>query len=159
TGYLTKILFKDGDDVKDGQVLFQIDDRPYKAALDQAKAALDFNKAALGKNQANYDIGLAVAKQQKGAISEQELTKRLGARDESKAGVEQAEAALENAQLNYDWCKVTSPITGRANTHFVDIGNIVTKDTTTLTNLVSLKPMWAYFDVDQRTALHVQQLV
>jgi multidrug efflux system membrane fusion protein len=159
TGYLMKILFTDGDEVKEGQVLFQIDDRPYKAALDQAKATLEYAKAALVKAQAEYDIGLAVQKQSAGAISEQELTRRLGSRDESKASVDQANAALELAQLNFDWCKVSSPIAGRANRHFVDAGNIVTQNMTTLTNVVSLKPIWAYFDVDENTMLKVQRLV
>jgi len=173
TGYLTRINFKDGDLVKEGDVLFQIDDRPYKAALDQAKgtleaakASLDVAKAALVKNQADYDIGLNVQKQDKGAISEQEITRRLGARDEAKASVAQANGsiaqatgALENAQLNYDWCKVTAPVGGRATRHLVDVGNMVNQNATTLVNVVSLKPMWAYINVDQNTARRVQALV
>src|SRR5262245_51278842 len=158
-GYLTRIMFKDGDEVKKGDVLFEIDDRPYKAALDQAKANLEFAKAALVKAQAEYDIGLAVQKQSAGAISEQEIARRLGARDESKASVDQAKAALENAQLNFDWFKVTAPISGRANRHFVDIGNLVTQNVTTLTNIVSLKPTWAYFDVDENTVRRYQEMV
>jgi RND family efflux transporter MFP subunit len=159
TGYLTKILFTDGDNVKEGQVLFQIDDRPYKAALDLAVANLEFAKASLIKTQADYDIGLDVQKRDPGAISQQEVVKRLGSRDESRASVDKAKADLENAQLNFDWCKVTSPLSGRANRHFIDVGNVVSKDVTTLTNVVSLKPTWAYFDVDQNTVLAVQQLV
>jgi RND family efflux transporter MFP subunit len=159
TGYLEKLLFKDGDEVQKGAVLFQIDDRPYKATLDQAKASLAFAQAALVKAQADYDIGLNVRKGDKGAISEQEITRRLGARDEATASVSQAKAALEQAQLNYDWCKVTAPISGRANQHFVDVGNVITKDVTTLTNMVSLKPIWAYINVDQNTVLNVQKLV
>jgi RND family efflux transporter MFP subunit len=159
TGYLTKILFKDGDDVKEGAVLFEIDDRPYKAALDKAKAAVEFSDAALVKAQADYDIGLAVRKQSPGAISEQQLTVRLGSRDEAVTNVAQAKAAVESAQLNYDWCKVNSPISGRANTHFVDVGNLVTQNVTTLTNVVSLRPTWAYFDVDENSARRYQEKV
>lgn len=159
TGYLMKIGFKDGEDVKKDQVLFEIDDRPYKAQLDAAKADAVVRQASLVKTQAEYDIGLRVQKQDKTAISEQELTKRLGARDEAKGGVDQAKAALEKAQLYYDWCKVTSPLDGRANRHFIDVGNLVSQDVSTLTNIVSLKPTWAYFDVDENTALHYQDLV
>jgi membrane fusion protein, multidrug efflux system len=159
TGYLTKILFKDGDDVKAGAVLFEIDDRPYKATLDQARAALEIAKASLTKTQAEYDIGLAVQKQEKGAISLQELTRRLGARDESRASVDKCKAELERAQLNFDWCKVTAPISGRINRHFVSAGNLVSQDATTLTNIVSIRPIWAYFDVDQNTARRYQELV
>ncbi len=159
TGFLTKILFKDGDTVKKGDLLFEIDDRTYKANLDQAKASLELSQAALVKNQADYDIGLTVQKQNKGAISEQELVRRLGSRDESKASVDKSKADIELAQLYYDWCKITSPIDGRISRHLVDEGNLVTEQMTTLTNIVSLKPIWAYFDVDQNTAQHYQNLV
>jgi RND family efflux transporter MFP subunit len=159
TGYLTKILFKDGDEVKEGSVLFEIDDRPYKATLDQARANVEVAKAALVKAQAEYDIGLAVQKQDPGAISVQELTKRLGSRDEAKANVDKSKAVLESAQLNYDWCKITAPLTGRINRHLVNIGDLVSQDVTLLTNIVSLRPIWAYFDVDQNTMRRYQELV
>ena len=80
-----------GESSKD-QVLFEIDDRPYKAALDLAKASVEVAKAALVKAQGEYDIGLLVQKQSKDAISVQELTRRLGARDEAKANVDRAKA-------------------------------------------------------------------
>jgi RND family efflux transporter MFP subunit len=63
------------------------------------------------------------------------------------------------AQLNYDWCKVTAPINGRAARHLVDAGDMVTQGTTVLDNIVSLKPVWAYFNVDQSTAQQVQVLI
>jgi RND family efflux transporter MFP subunit len=187
TGYLTKVLFKDGDLVKEGDVLFQIDDRPYKGALDQAKAAveqadavfkeakasLEVATAAFTKAQAEYDIGLAVQKKDRSAISQQEITRRLGARDEAKGSIDQAtasigratasigvaKAGLEIAQLNYDWCKVTAPVSGRTTRHLVDVGNVVSQNITTLTNIVSLKPVWTYFNVDQNTAQQVQVLI
>jgi RND family efflux transporter MFP subunit len=159
TGYLTKILFKDGDMVNAGDVLFQIDDRPYKATLDQANGSLEIAKAALVKAQAEYDIGLNVKKQEAGAISEQQLASRLGSRDEAKANIDQAKAAVETAQLNYNWCKVKAPISGRTTRHLVDVGDLVSQNVTTLSNIVSLKPMWAYINVDQNTALRVQAIV
>jgi RND family efflux transporter MFP subunit len=173
SGFLTDIVVKDGADVKEGDILFHIDDRPYKASLDQAKAtlshakaSLDVAKAALVKAQAEYDIGLAVQKQQTGAISDQEVVRRLGARDEAKANISvatanigQAEAALEMAQLNYNWCRVTAPIRGRTTRHLVNAGDMVSQGVTALDNIVSLKPVWAYFNVDQNTAQQVQTLV
>jgi RND family efflux transporter MFP subunit len=170
SGFLTKILLKDGAEVKDGDILFQIDDRPYKAALAQAKAtlsrakaSLDVAQAAFVKAQADYDIGLAVQKNEKGAISDQEIVRRLGARDEAKANIDvatasigQAQAALDMAQLNYNWCKVTSPLSGRSTRHLVDAGDMVTQGVTVLDNIVSLKPIWAYFNVDQNTAQQIQ---
>lgn len=187
TGYLTKILFKDGTEVKEGDVLFELDDRPYKAALDQAKANLDVAVATLGfaqsslevvnasfiKAQSDYDMGLVVQKQNKAAMSEQDMTKRLAARDEAKgnidkakanveeakASITQAKASVESAKLNYDWCKVTSPLSGRINQHLVDVGNVVNQNTTSLVNIVSLKPIWAYFDVDENSVRRYQEMV
>jgi multidrug efflux pump subunit AcrA (membrane-fusion protein) len=187
TGYVTKIVFKDGDMVKEGDILYQIDDRPYKAALDQANATLDVSKAALDvanasleiakaslvKTQADYDIGLNTKKDNAGAISDQEITKRLGARDEAKGGIDkakaaiieakgniaQANAALETAQLNFNWCKVTAPFSGRTTRHLVDVGDVVNQNVTVLLNIVTLKPVWAYINVDQNTALRVQKLI
>jgi len=188
TGYLNSFNFKDGDMVEEGKtILFEIDDRPYKASLDQAKAglevakdslevaraSLEVAKANLVKTQAEYDIGLNIQKSNPGAISDQELTKRLGARDEAKGGIDKAKAsideakggidkakaALENAQLFYNWCKVRAPMSGRISRHLVDIGNLVNQDVTVLANIVSLKPVWAYINVDQNTARRVQTLV
>jgi len=137
TGYLTKLLFVDGTDVKEGDVLFEIDDRPYAAKLAEAEANLQFAKAALATAQAEYDIGLDVQKINTAAISIAELDMRLGERDEAAASVKRAEASLQDAQLNYSWCRVTAPISGRINRHFVDVGNLVSADVTTLTNIVS----------------------
>jgi RND family efflux transporter MFP subunit len=151
TGYLTRIGFKDGEMVKKDQVLFEIDNRPYAATLDQAKATLKVNQAALKKAEADLRIGLAVQKKDPGAISEQEIIRREASRDESSASVEQATAALASAQLNFDWCTVKAPIAGRAYRHLLDIGNLVMQNETVLTNIVSLQPLWAYFNVDQGT--------
>jgi RND family efflux transporter MFP subunit len=159
TGYLTKINFKDGDTVKKDQVLFEIDNRPYKASLDAAKADLVVKNASEVKTKAVYDIGLAVQKQDKSAISVQELEKRKGDWDEAIGGVDQAKAAVEKAQLYFDWCKVLSPIDGRANRHFIDIGNLISQDVSTLTNIVSVEGLWAYFNVDENTVEHYMELV
>jgi RND family efflux transporter MFP subunit len=158
SGYLVGMPFKEGSEVKKDDILFQIDDRPYKATLDEAVASLEFAKASLVKTQANYDIGLAVAKQEKGAISEQELVKRLGARDEAKASVDKAKADLEHAQLNFDWCKVRTPIDGRVSRYFFTLGNLVTQDQSQLTTVVSENPMYVYFDMDENTMLRVLRM-
>jgi len=159
TGYLVGMPFKEGARVTKDQVLFEIDDRPYKAALDLAKASEDVAKAALVKAQGEYDVGLLVQKQSKDAISVQELTRRLGARDEAKANVERAKAEVVNAQLNYDWCKVRSPIDGEAGRYLLTLGNLVNADTTQLTTVVSENPIYVYFDVDENTMLDVMRTV
>jgi multidrug efflux pump subunit AcrA (membrane-fusion protein) len=187
TGYVTKITFTDGDLVKEGQPLFQIDERPYKAALDQAegnlaaakadlgaaKATLEISQATLVKTQAEYDIGLNVKKDNPGSISDQEIVRRQGARDEAKgsidkakasiakgeASIKQAEADVEIARLNFGWCTVKAPCDGRTTRHLVSSGDLVTQNVTVLVNVVSLKPLWAYINVDQNTVLRVQALV
>jgi len=173
--------------VKAGDVLFQIDDRPYKAALDQAKAnlvsakaSLDVAKSSLAianaslvKNQADYDMDLQLRNANQGAISKEEVIKALGARDEAKGAVDkanasiaaasgailQAEAGVETAQLNYDWCKVKAPLSGRPTRHLVNVGDLVNQNVTVLVNIVSLKPVWAYINFDQNSMLRVQSLV
>jgi RND family efflux transporter MFP subunit len=159
TGYLAKISFKDGEDVKEGQVLFEIDDRPYKANLEKAKADLEIAKAGLEKNEALYEIEVNLYKTNKGATSQRDIDRRKGERDESAGAVKQSQAAIDMAQLNYGWCKVIAPIGGRINQRFVSAGNLVTQDNTTLTNIVSLKPIWAFFDADQNTVDRYQRMV
>ena len=84
-----------GDEVKEGSPLFQIDDRPYKATLDQARASLEIAQASYVKTRSDYEIALNANAQAAGAISAQELNKRLGARDESKASIDQAKATIQ----------------------------------------------------------------
>src|SRR5262249_12361958 len=122
TGYLTSMPFKEGQDVKKGQLLFQFDDRPYKADLDRAKGDLARSKASLVKPQADLAMGLAVKKDTPAAISVQDINKRQGARDEAAGQVEAAEATLVKNQLNYDWCKVDSPIDGKVSRYYLAIG-------------------------------------
>jgi membrane fusion protein, multidrug efflux system len=159
TGYLVAMPFREGAEVAKDQILFEIDDRPYKAALDLAKASEEVAKAALIKTQGEYDIGLMVQRERKDAISTQELTKRLGARDEAQGNVDRAKASLVNAQLNYDWCKVRSPIQGKVGRYLLTLGNLVNADATQLTTVVSEDPIYVYFDVDENTMLTVMRTV
>ena len=155
TGYLMSMPFREGDTVKAGDLLFQIDDRPYKDELDQASASLEQAQAAAVKAQAFLDIGLETQKISPGAVSQQEIVQRQGARDEANAAVKSAQASLERCQLNYDWCKVTSPIDGRVSRYFLTVGNLATQDTSVLTTVVSEDPLYVYFDIDERTALRI----
>lgn len=155
TGYLVKMPFQEGSVVKVGDVLFEIDDRPYKDELDQAQASLEQAKAALVKSQAFLEIGLQTQKISPGAVSQQEIVQRQGARDEAAAAVKSAEATLEKCRLNYEWCKVTSAIDGRVSRYYLTVGNLASQDTTLLTTVVSEDPLYAYFDVDERTMLRI----
>jgi multidrug efflux system membrane fusion protein len=155
TGYLVAMPYREGSEVKKGEVLFEIDDRPYKDDLDKAKGEVERNKAALVKAQADLDIALDTAKLNPGAISKQEIAKRTGTRDEAAGSLKVAEAQEAHAQLNYDWCKVRSPITGRVSKYNLTLGNLATQDQSVLTTVVSEDPMYAYFDVDEQTMLRV----
>jgi len=151
TGYLTAMPYQEGAVVKTGAVLFEIDDRPYQAALEQARGEVEKQRAAVVKTTANYDIAVKVQKDNPGAISQQELTSRKGARDEAAGALQVALAAQTTAQLNVDWCKVRSPIDGQTSRYQLTVGNLVTQDKTLLTTVVSLEPIYAYFNMDEPT--------
>lgn len=157
TGYLVKLGFKDGDQVKQGQVLFEIDPRPYQDQLAIAKgnvARLEGQKQYL-KAQVDRYTKLAA----KGAASQQDLDVYVGQYAENAGALEAAKAQVKYAELNLSWCSVTAPIAGHIDRHFFDVGDLVTADRSLLTNIVSLKPTWAYFDVDQNTGRRYHQLV
>src|SRR5262249_15225281 len=102
TGYLVKMPYREGAEVKKDAVLFEIDDRPYKADLDRAKGELERTKAALVKTQADLDIALNILKDNPAAISQQEVNKRQGARDEAAGQLKASEANVVKTQLNYE---------------------------------------------------------
>lgn len=155
TGYLVDMPFKEGAQIKKDDVLFLIDERPYKAALDQAKGEVERQKASLVKAQANLDIGLNIQKENPKAISVQEINVRQGARDEAAGSLKVSQANEETAQLNYNWCKVQSPIDGRVSRYNYTLGNLVNADNTVLTTVVSEEPMYVYFDVDENNMLYI----
>jgi RND family efflux transporter MFP subunit len=157
TGYLEKALFQEGDDVKEGAVLFEIDPRPYKAALDLAKANLVSQKANAVKMEAVYKRTVALAPT--AAVAKESLDTDQGNWEFAKASVEQAEAALDTARLNLDFAKVHAPFSGRIGRRQVDPGNLIQADNTIMVSLVQLDPLYAYFDVDERTLLRIRELL
>ncbi len=154
TGYLEKINFVDGQTVKKGDLLFVIDRRPYKAALEQAQAALASAKAR--QSFAVTDLERAQTLSKSGNISEQVTDQRRQTSLTAQADVDSAQAALNNAQLNYDFTEVRSPIDGRISRRLVTEGNIVSADQTLLTTIVSLDPIWFSFTVDEKAFLKYQ---
>jgi membrane fusion protein, multidrug efflux system len=154
TGYLQKIHFQDGAVVKKGELLFTIDRRPYKAALDQAQAALSSAQARLNFTQT--DLERAQTLSRSGNISEQVTDQRRQNSLTAQADVDSATAALRQAQLNYDFTEVRSPIDGRISQRLVTEGNIVITDQTLLTTIVSLDPIYFSFTVDERSFLAYQ---
>jgi membrane fusion protein, multidrug efflux system len=154
TGYLEKINFTDGQTVKKGETLFVIDRRPYKAALEQAQAALASAKARQSFSQT--DLERAQTLSRSGNISEQVTDQRRQASLTAQADVDSAQAALNNAQLNYDFSEVKAPINGRISRRLVTEGNIVSADQTMLTTIVSLDPIYFSFTVDEKSFLKYQ---
>ena len=108
--------------------------------------------------KADYQRALVVAKTP-GAISQQDLDKYLAAQEEAEAQVDAAVANLEQYKLNLDFCQVTSPIDGMVSRYYLTLGNLANQDTTMLTTVVSLDPMYAYFDLDERTLLRIRDAV
>jgi RND family efflux transporter MFP subunit len=156
-GYLTATRFKEGDLVNKGDILFEIDPRPYQAQLDQAVSQVDLNKATLRLARATLARDQALAKAARGSVSPQQLDHDQAAVDEALARIKAGEASAEVCKLNLSFCKVTAPINGRIGQRLVDPGNLVNQDQTLLAVLVGEDPMYVYFDIDERTFLWVRR--
>jgi multidrug efflux system membrane fusion protein len=154
-GRITERHFEDGANLEKGQLLFVIDPRPFQAQLDSAKANLAQAKAALelAKIQFARDEGLVGTK----AISRQDYDTKKNTVDVDQAQVEAAEAALETAKLNLEYCFIHSPIEGRAGARLVDIGNVVQANTTSLLLIQRLDPIYADFTITERDLPDVQK--
>ncbi len=155
SGYLDRFNFADGADVPEGKVLFEIDPRPFNAELQRNKANVALAEAHL--NRVNNDFVRAQSLVGKASMSREDYDKAAGDLEEARATVKSAIAARDMAQLNCDYSRVTAPISGRISRRFVDPGNMVKADDTILTRIVSLDPMYAYFDIDERTHLRIQR--
>ena len=159
-GYLQKVNFKEGDLVKEGDVLFEIDPRPYEALLNQAKAKVRQDEAQLQFDEQEHQRQSAI--HHRGAGSKSELDKAAAARDVTLANLAADKALVASRQLDLDYTKVVAPVAGRASRYVVTVGNLIQAGDqgggTLLTTIVSVDPMYAYFDVDEFTALRVRRL-
>jgi len=155
-GYLLKQDYKDGASVKIGQLLFEIDDRPYKAALDQALGNLATQRANLRKNQ--LDVAKYTPLAAQGAVSKQEFDDAVQATHASEAQVQAADAAVTNARLNLGWTKVYSPIDGIAGIAPVQVGDLVTPSTV-LTTISQVDPMKVTFPITEREYLRFSNVI
>jgi membrane fusion protein, multidrug efflux system len=157
SGYMTEVKFKDGELVKAGDLLFQIDSRPFKAALDRAEGNLQQNEAHKVRLEKEYHRAKNLIG--RGSISSEEFDRYESDFKETEAGVRLAKADRDLAQLNYDWCKVRASTSGRLSRRMVDPGNLVKADDTVLTSIVSLDPMYVYFDVHEQAMLRIKHLM
>jgi len=147
SGYVIKQDYKEGSVVKKGDVLFEIDPRSFKAALDQAKAQLAQAEAQLGK--ARLDVERDTPLAQARAIAQSQLDTEIQARLGTQALVQAAKANVEQAQLNIEWTKVTSLVSGIAGIAQVQIGNLV-GPSSVLTSVSQVDPIKAYFTVSEQ---------
>jgi multidrug efflux system membrane fusion protein len=155
SGYLDSVAFKDGAIVKKGDLLFVIDKRPYKAALDQAEASLVSAQARL--KFAEGDLERAEMLRRTGNIAEQLLDQRRQNSNTAKADLDRAQGALVEARLNYEFTEIRAPIGGRISRKLISEGNLVNANTTLLTVIVTFDPIYFYFDVDERSYLSYQR--
>jgi multidrug efflux system membrane fusion protein len=158
TGYLVKMPFKEGSLVKEDDLLFVVDPRPYKAQLDQAEGQVKLYQAQLKLAKATLERDIGIAKTP-GAVSPQQLDQDRAAVEQAEASVQAAQASLEVYKLNLSFCSVKSPIDGMVARYYLTLGNLVNQDQTLLTTVVSLDPMYAYFDMDESTLVQIRQAI
>jgi RND family efflux transporter MFP subunit len=152
SGYISSVNFVQGREVTKGDVLFVIDQRPYEAALKQAQAQLE---------QARSQLTLAISEQDRAnkllaahAISREELESRDAALEQGHANVAGAQAAVDTAELNLSFTRVTAPITGVVSRAEITAGNLVTSGQTLLTTVVSVDPIYVSFQGDEQGFLN-----
>jgi RND family efflux transporter MFP subunit len=156
TGYLDRVSFKEGDDVSEGQELFRLQLKPFQLAVEQARANIAQQQAQLTYNQLEYRRYQTLRAQ--GAMSPEDVEKTRSNLETTQAALKGAQAALEIAQQNLDWATVRAPFTGRIGRRQVDPGNDVIADSTILASVVQIDPLYAYFDIDERTLLRIREL-
>lgn len=149
SGYIEQVAFTEGELVQRGELLFSIDPRPYRARerAAQADLASAHSQLTLARSQAERARQLLKSR----AISRDEFDRLNAALDTAQAAADSAEAALENARLDLQYTQVKAPISGRVGRALITRGNLASADQTMLTTLVSVDPMYVYFESDQKT--------
>jgi multidrug efflux system membrane fusion protein len=159
SGYLQSVHFTEGAIVRQGDLLFQIDPRPFQAEVDRLKG--DLSQAKAQRSRAQSDFERAERLHNNDGMSAEEYDRRAAVRNEAEARIASTEAALRGAELNLDFTRVTAPITGRVGRAEITEGNLVESGAAQvkpLTTLVSLDPIYVYFDVDEQNYLKYARL-
>ena len=149
SGYVSAIRFDEGAMVKKGDLLFELDARPFQAEVDRLRAELTRVEATV--RRAQNDLERAQRLSSDKAMAPEEIDRRAAFAEESKAQVQAVRAALRAAELNLEFTRVTSPIDGRVGRAIITAGNLVSNGETLLTTVVSLDPIRASFDADEQT--------
>jgi multidrug efflux system membrane fusion protein len=150
-GYLQEVHFQDGAMVKQGDLLFVIDQRPYVNALSEATSSLEVAKSTLTNADAQFSRTQALAST--GSLSASNLDDRRRDLISAQANVRGAQASVDRATLDMEYTKITAPLSGRIDRRLISVGNLVQADQTVLTSIVSVDPIDFYFDVDERRLL------
>jgi membrane fusion protein, multidrug efflux system len=156
SGYVERVAYEEGQEVRKGDLLFMIDQRSYRAAFDRARA--DVERARSEAKLAASEFVRAQTLVDARAISGEEFDARKAAATQGNAAVRAAEAALDRARLDLEFTEVRAPIDGRAGRAVVTVGNLAQADSTLLTTLVSLDPVHVYFEADEQTYLGYNEL-
>jgi len=149
TGYLLRTRFEEGAEVKEGDLLFEIDPQPYEIQVESAVAQVKSAEAAVKSSQATVDsdkLGLAKGG---GVVSELQRITDEASLEGAKAKLDQAKAALKNSELNLSFTRVEAQISGQISRYYYTPGNLITQDQTLLTTIVSTDYMYAYFDIEE----------
>ncbi len=157
-GFITEILFKDGQEVKAGDQLYVIDPREYQAAVAQAQADVKRQQSQVRLTAQEMQRGEEL--RSSNAISIEEYQQRVSAHESAKAALEQARAALDSAKLQLSFTKIYAPIPGRVGRTLVTQGNLVGQsEPTLLTTVVRMDPVYVYFEAPERDYLDYQKLI
>jgi membrane fusion protein (multidrug efflux system) len=156
TGYLLTQNYREGDPIKKGDMLFEIDPRPFKALLDQAKGTLAQAEARHGKTQLDVKRYAPLVKDK--AISQEEYDDAVQADLEAQAAVVSAQAQVEQAQLNLEFTKITSPIDGIASIARAQIGDLVGPGSGELTTVSTIDPIKVYYNVTEQAYINFTRL-
>jgi membrane fusion protein, multidrug efflux system len=162
SGYLKRVYFHDGQEVRKDELLFLIDPRPFQATLDRQKGALEQAEAHASRLNNEYRRAKLLFEQGR-AISREEFDRYAFDHAEAEAALSTAKANRDLAQLDLEWTKVTADlpegITGRLSRRMIDPGNLVKADDTMMTTIVSQDPLYVYFDVHEQAMLRIRRLI
>lgn len=157
SGYVQRVAYKEGQEVKQGDLMFLIDQRPYRTALANAQAQLD--RARVAEQLARMRDKNAQLLIEAEAISREESDTRRTTHTQSAADIDAAEAVVANAKLQLEFTEVRAPVAGKTSRALVTVGNLAVADQTILTTVVSQDPMYVYFDVDENSYLRYGEQV
>ena len=152
SGYIDFVAFDEGEYVEQGQTLFLIDNRTFKAEVSRLTAQLEEAKSRVQLAEQNYNRAFKLRKTQ--AVSEEVLDARLAEKNQALASLNQTQVELDVARLNRGFARVEAPISGRISRANITEGNFVTAGQTELTRIVSTDRLYAYFDIDEQTYLN-----